>query len=156
MNKLNLIIFAVVGAILIVGGVAYLASDDNESTEVSQSTTPTRSSVSNESSSSNQSIGQYISYYDGVIQETEGNKILFFHADWCVQCRRLEDDMKTNGIPDNTTVIEVDYDNSDDLRNKYDVNQQTHLVLVDDQGNELADYNAYSTPNFQEVLDNLL
>lgn len=100
--------------------------------------------------------GQYIEYSDGVIEATAGTKILFFHADWCVQCRTLENDIKRQGVPDSVSIIEVDFDNQTDLKQKYGVTLQTTLVKVDDQGNEVAKYGAYSTPTLQAVIDNLL
>lgn len=100
--------------------------------------------------------GQYVAYYDGAIQATEGNKILFFHADWCPRCLQLEEDILAQGVPEGTTIFEVNFDNSEGLRSKYGVNQQTTLVSVDDQGNELNQYSAYSNPSLQAVLDNLL
>lgn len=100
--------------------------------------------------------GEYIEYYDGAIGQTAGTKILFFHADWCIQCKRLEDDIIASGLPAGVTIFEVDFDSRQDLRSQYSVTLQTTLVRVDDNGNELASYGAYSNPDIQTVLDNLL
>jgi len=111
--------------------------------------------VADENPATNEIPGQYVEYYDGIIQATSGEKVLFFHADWCIQCRRLEDDITAQGVPSGVTIIEVDFDNSQDLRSKYSVNQQTTLVRVGNTGEELAKYSAYSSPDFQSVLSGL-
>lgn len=100
--------------------------------------------------------GEYVDYYDGAIESTTGTKILFFHADWCSQCLRLEQDILAQGVPDDTTIFNVNFDDRTDLRQKYGVTLQTHTVLVDDQGNKLNDYSGFSSPTLQSVLDNLL
>ena len=68
----------------------------------------------------------------------------------------LERDIEANTIPNDVVIFKVDYDNSQDLRNKHQVTIQTTLVRVDGQGNKLGDYNAYSSPTLQAVIDNLL
>lgn len=96
--------------------------------------------------------GAYIPYRDGIIAETKGEKLLFFHAPWCPQCRALDADIKEKGVPDNTAVIKVDYDSSQALRQKYGVTIQTTIVRVDDQGNEVKKYVAYDDPTLAAVI----
>lgn len=99
--------------------------------------------------------GQYVEYYDGIVQQLAGDNILFFHADWCPQCVKLEEDIKAKGLPNNVNIIEVDFDERTDLRRQYGVNFQTTLVKVDGSGAEVARYGAYSTPDIDTVLQNL-
>ncbi len=82
--------------------------------------------------------GAYVDYYDGAIEETAGTKVLFFHASWCPKCRALEEDILASEIPDNFTVFKVDFDNSNELRQRYGVTLQTTIVYVDDDGEALA------------------
>ena len=96
--------------------------------------------------------GTYVPYRDGIIAETKGEKLLFFHAPWCPQCRALDADIKEKGVPDNTAVIKVDYDSSQALRQKYGVTIQTTIVRVDDQGNEVKKYVAYDDPTLAAVI----
>lgn len=65
-----------------------------------------------------------------------GTVVLFFKASWCPTCRALDADIKANldAIPAGVTILEVDYDNSDDLRQKYAVTMQHTLVQVDANG----------------------
>lgn len=100
--------------------------------------------------------GTYVDYSDSVIASTEGTKILFFHAPWCPQCRALEASIKSSQIPSNVTIIKVDYDTHQTLRQKYGVTIQTTLVKVDDNGSLVKKYVAYDEPTFTAVKTNLL
>ena len=64
-----------------------------------------------------------------------GNTVLFFHAAWCPTCRSLDKDIRENlqSIPENTTLVKVDYDTQTDLRKKYGVTYQHTLVQVNEQ-----------------------
>lgn len=96
--------------------------------------------------------GTYIEYSDGIIASTKGEKLLFFHAPWCPQCRAIEADIKDGGVPDNTTIIKVDYDSSQGLRQKYGVTIQTTIIRVDDSGNPLKKFVAYDEPTLASVI----
>lgn len=100
--------------------------------------------------------GAYVDYSDTVIASTPGQKVLFFHAPWCPQCRAIEADIKRNTIPAGVTIIKVDYDSRQDLRAKYGVTLQTTFVKVDDSGNRIKNYVAYEEPTFESVKRNIL
>jgi thiol-disulfide isomerase/thioredoxin len=100
--------------------------------------------------------GAYIDYSSDVIAATPGTKLLFFHASWCPQCRALDKDILATTLPENVTIIKVDYDTHQDLRQKYGITIQTTLVRVDDQGNLIKKYVAYNQPTFAAVKQNLL
>lgn len=65
------------------------------------------------------------------------NVVLFFRASWCPTCRALDADIKANlkTIPENLTILDVDYDTSTSLKQKYGVTVQHTLVEVDAKGN---------------------
>ncbi len=100
--------------------------------------------------------GSYVDYKPGIIEQTAGTKLLFFHASWCPQCRALEADIKKSTIPANVTIIKVDYDSNQALRQKYGVTIQTTVVHVDDRGNLIKKYVAYESPTLAAVVKNLL
>jgi thiol-disulfide isomerase/thioredoxin len=100
--------------------------------------------------------GKYVDYSPSVVSETSGTKVLFFHAPWCPQCRMLDADIKQTALPDNLTIIKVDYDSNQSLRQKYGVTLQTTLVLVDDNGNLVKKYVAYNEPTYEAIKENLL
>ena len=100
--------------------------------------------------------GQYVDYSPELVAETPGDKLLFFHADWCSQCVSLEGDIEASGVPNGVTIFKVDYDSNQDLRQEYGVTIQTTLVKVDDNGEEIDSYVAYEDPTFDNVSAALL
>lgn len=64
--------------------------------------------------------------------------VLFFHADWCPDCRATEESLTTEGVPEGLTVVKVDYDSMTDLRQQFGVVQQHTFVQVDADGEEIT------------------
>lgn len=95
--------------------------------------------------------GAYVEYTDGVIEATPGSKALFFHASWCPQCRALDEDLKSEGVPDGLTVFKVDYDSRTDLRQRYGVTLQTTIVFVDDSGESISSIVLYDDPSARSL-----
>lgn len=101
--------------------------------------------------------GAYVNYSNTIIENTHGTKVLFFHAPWCPQCRAIETDIKAqSSLPDDTTIIKVDYDSNQSLRQKYGVTLQTTFVRVDDKGDLVKKYVAYNEPTYAAVKSNIL
>ncbi len=98
------------------------------------------------------SPGAYVDYREGVIAETAGDKVLFFHAPWCTQCRQLEQSILSEGIPDGTTIIKVDFDSETELRQRYGVTLQTTVVHIDDEGEALGSTVLYDEPTIDALL----
>ncbi len=85
--------------------------------------------------------GQYVPYDASKIAfAKDGKVVLFFRASWCPTCRALDADIKANlsQIPQNTLVLDVDYDKYTDLKKQYGVTYQHTLVQVDASGNMIA------------------
>lgn len=135
---------------LAVGGGFLLTKDDGDQSQKSSSSTQTNQP------SQKTGAGTYIDYSPDAIVKTSGTKILFFYAPWCSQCRALEKDIKEKGVPDDVTIIKVDYDTNQSLRQKYGVTIQTTLVKIDDNGNLIEKYVAYDEPTIDSVKKNLL
>lgn len=95
--------------------------------------------------------GAYVEYSDAALAASEGTAVLFFHAPWCPQCRALEEGILAAGAPDGVTILKVDYDSRQDLRQKYGVTLQTTLVVVDDQGAKTDLHVAYDEPTVAAV-----
>ena len=100
--------------------------------------------------------GRYIEYKSGVIGQTAGQKILFFHAPWCPQCRSLDKSIRETTLPSGVTIIKVDYDSNQELRKEYGVTLQTTLVKVNNAGQLIEKYVAYNEPNYAAVRAALL
>ena len=83
------------------------------------------------------SAGSYEPYSVEKLALAENGKVvLFFRAPWCPTCRALDSNIKSNlnSIPENVTILDVDYDSSTALRQKYMVTYQHTLVQVDARG----------------------
>jgi len=100
--------------------------------------------------------GQYVDYSPELVASTPGEKLLFFHADWCSQCVALVEDIEASGVPDGVTIFKVDYDSNQDLRQEYGVTIQTTMVKVDDNGEMIDSYVAYEDPTLDNVSAALL
>lgn len=66
--------------------------------------------------------------------------VLFFTAAWCSTCKVLRDDIAANqaDIPDDVRILLVDFDDSTELKQQYEVTTQHTLVLVDRTGAGVA------------------
>ncbi len=95
--------------------------------------------------------GSYTTYTEEEFAKTEGQRILYFHATWCPQCRQLDDSLTNATVPDGVTIFKVDYDTNQSLRQKYDVTLQTTLVEVDGNEEKIKSYVAYNEPSFDSV-----
>lgn len=96
--------------------------------------------------------GAYVDYREGIIAETPGVKVLFFHAPWCPQCRAVEASIQAGDIPDGVTIIKADYDTEIGLRQQYGVTLQTTVVYVDDDGELLSSAVLYSDTTLDALL----
>lgn len=159
MNKKPLIIVFIV-ILIISGGLLYLINNSDDSVDDS-SVVPKSESEDKpeqiEPNTTNSTLpNSYIDYTDTVIADTSGTKLLFFHAPWCPQCRDLETDIENNDVPSGVTIIKVDYDSNQSLRQKYGVTIQTTVVRVDDEGNLVDKFVAYDDPTLNSIIENLL
>lgn len=96
--------------------------------------------------------GVYLDYSDGIIEQTAGPKVLFFHASWCPQCRTLDEELRSEGAPDGLAVFKVDFDSRSDLRQKYGVTLQTTVVFVDDSGEKVSSTVLYEDPSIASLV----
>ena len=120
-----------------------IASTDPSSDEPMDDAADDDDAMDDDGASAGQA-GAYVEYRDGIIAEVPGTKALFFHAPWCPQCRALEESILSGDIPDDLTIIKVDYDTATGLRQQYGVTIQTTIVFVDDDGAALATEVLYS------------
>ncbi|HLC91736.1 MAG TPA: thioredoxin family protein [Candidatus Saccharimonadales bacterium] len=142
-----------VGALILLGG-GYVLLSQNDST--TSKTAAVQKSVAQVPATSTAQPGKYLDFTPDIIAQTTGTKVLFFHAPWCPQCRELDADIKSKGVPDGVSIIKIDYDSHQKERQKYGITIQTTLVKVDDQGNLVEKYVAYDEPNLEAVKRNLL
>lgn len=67
----------------------------------------------------------------------DGKVVLFFNAKWSKTSRQLDQELKNNAdkLPNNFTLLSVDYDKNTVLRKTYDVPFENTFVQVDAEGN---------------------
>lgn len=159
MNKTTVGIITLI-TLTIVGGIFYLLNSDSDKAPQEENTQQSTKIPVSQPDSSTATLaeqpGAYVDYTADTIAATPGTKILFFHASWCPQCRAIEEDVKRDGVPANTTIIKVDYDANQALRQQYGVTIQTTLVKIDDQGNLVEKFVAYDDPTLDSIIENLL
>ncbi len=158
MNKKSLLI----GLFILFVGSAFgytILKSTNETSDLDQ--TPNYSSDEPEKSaniktepddsSSTSTPGVYADYSDESLASATGETVLFFHAPWCSQCRAIEADIKQQGVPDGYTILKVDYDSNQALRQKYEVRLQTTFVKLDANNDAKSLFVAYEEPTFDAV-----
>jgi len=159
MNK-KVFVLIVVIVLAIGGGMIFLLSSTTDKTAkqemIGSEARPSSQTGPTDQEAAENQPGAYIDYSQSAIADTDGTKLLFFHAPWCPQCRDLEADIKRNDIPAGVTIIKVDYDTNQSLRQKYGVTIQTTVVRIDDQGNLVSKFVAYDDPSLNAVKENLL
>jgi thiol:disulfide interchange protein len=76
---------------------------------------------------------------------------LFFHAAWCPSCVLLDREINNrfSEIPEDLTILKVDFDKEDDLKIKYGITSQNTLVHLNEGGEAL---NKWSGGGLDEIL----
>ena len=156
MNKK--ILLGVVGFILIaLGSIAYVSTKPDMLTPDRNITNrPSNPQPTANEPTRSENAGIYTEYQPGATFTTSNQRVLFFHAPWCPQCRSIEAGIKDQGVPDGYLILKVDYDSNQELRKKYGVTLQTTFVKIDENGNLISKYVAYDEPTFDAVKKNYL
>lgn len=100
---------------------------------------------------------QYLDYSEQNLLSSRkfGRTLLFFAATtWCSNCIIIDENIKKriSEIPQDITILKVDYDNDHKMKAKYAVTQQTTLILLDNTGKEIKRWIGTS---FDDLLENL-
>lgn len=131
------LIVGIIALVVIAGGVSMYVLN-NPPVEMIQNDTSTMTNA-----------GSYESYDASKIAmaSTTHNVVLFFRAGWCPTCISLDRDIKAHlkSIPENLTILDVDYDNSTELKKKYGVTYQHTFVQVDARGNLIKKWSGSPT-----------
>lgn len=94
-------------------------------------------------------VGSYEAYASEKVALASATQdvVLFFRASWCPTCRAVDADIKANlgKIPPSLAILDVDYDNSTALKQKYGVTYQHTFVQVDKDGNLIKKWSGSPT-----------
>ncbi len=93
-------------------------------------------------------VGTYEAYSpEKIAKASTGDVVLFFRASWCPTCIAVDKDIKANleEIPAGLVILDVNYDNSTELKKKYGVTYQHTFVQVDKDGNLIKKWSGSPT-----------
>ena len=160
MNPRLVIALGVVAAVVVAAVAVLLALPRGEIVDAADpaptTSAPAVEPAPTEATTDTATAGVYREYSDDAVADADGRVLLFFHASWCPQCRAIEDDILTQGVPAGVTILHVDYDTHQDLRQRYGVTLQTTFVEVDAAGEPLQTHVAYSEPTLDAVVAAML
>ena len=143
----NKAIIGILVALLVVTGAVIVFSGNDESEEESQNQIETSqredTNETEASSSETEAMEQatanglgYVDYSEETLVAATGSKrVVFFHAPWCSVCNFYEGQIEEQGVPTDVTILKVDFDSEEELKEQYDVNVQSTFVLLDENGN---------------------
>lgn len=97
------------------------------------------SEIDENSKSDTVKTAKYIDYSEqnlAMATANDGKAVIFFHANWCPTCRAADKEI-SNGLdklPDDVTVLKIDYDSASAMKKQYGVTGQHTFVQVDAEG----------------------
>ncbi|MGQ4506924.1 thioredoxin domain-containing protein [Dermabacteraceae bacterium P13103] len=101
---------------------------------------PAASGQQAQQSANTGAAGKYIEYDEyskDPAAHANTKTVLYFSASWCPQCQYTDKELKENPsfVPEDVTLVKVDFDSSTELRQKYGVTMQHTFVQIDADGN---------------------
>lgn len=141
-------LISAIGLSLAVLLLSSCASMDPVATPAELETSMTESPAA--SSSANENAGAYIDYESYALsadQYAHTNVVLFFNAVWCSTCKQARDNFEASlsEIPEDLTIVLVDFDDSIELRKKYGVTVQHTFVQIDAAGDAIGKWSGSVT-----------
>jgi thiol-disulfide isomerase/thioredoxin len=155
MNKS--ILFGIIALVLVAGGayaamgsknVDNMVKDDMDKKMMDDKQMEDKDEMMKKDETAMAKSGSYVAYSaDKLAMAATGDVVLFFHASWCPSCRGLDSDINKNlqSIPENVTILKLDYDKETELKKKYGVTSQHTLVQVDKDGNMIKKWSGGSS-----------
>lgn len=166
MDRPKVAIIVVVVLVILAGLFIVLSGRPNSDSAPAQTppaptsaepTAPTPTPTTPEEMKPSSSNGSYSDYSATSLAAASGKtKVLFFYANWCPSCRQQDTNLSSSAadIPSDLVIFKVNYDGEIALRQKYGVTIQHTFVEVDDNGNEVQQWNSlYQQNNLQGILD---
>jgi len=100
----------------------------------------------------------YISYetYSAAPEKySASNVVLFYNAYWCTTCKAARDGFEAglDSMPEDLTIVLVDFDENTEMRKKHDVIVQHTFVQIDSAGNEVQRW--YGSTTVAELVEKI-
>lgn len=131
-NTLKIIICLILAS-LIFSGCKWIRRNTNE-TDPNATPTPVQGETVR-----NENHGMYDFYDEAFVEEANNKKIvLFFFAEVNKESRDLENDILSNvsDIPTDVIILKVDYEINQELKDKYNIDEENELVLINSNQEE--------------------
>lgn len=84
---------------------------------------------------------------------SDSDVVLFFNATWCPTCQEADENLSSAQFPDGLTVVSVDYDSNEALRDRYGVTTQHTFVVIGPDGSVVKKFTGAS--DVAEIQGNL-
>lgn len=144
-------IFIIIFIIVLVGGFVFFKDGFIQTEKDTHASAQTLQQIRYDRS-------HYLDYSETNLLSSEkfGRTILFFAATtWCSNCAQLDKAItqNVNKLPNDLTILKVDYDRDTQTKDKYSVTMQTTLVLLDKNGNEIKRW--IGTGSFNDLMKNI-
>ena len=157
-------IVAIIIVLVFVLGVAvflYMGESDESNYElaVQESSQPNEDQVIEIDPDSEEPLpsGAYVDYSESAVADAgDSKKVIFFHAEWCPECRSFEQNLLSAPIPDGLTILKADYDTESALKQKHGITHQTSFVQVDSDGDQLTKWQGFGRDDVNTVLENVV
>lgn len=148
MNKVLSRLLSAAGIGLTMMLLASCASAAPVATTTEPETSMAESPAASESSTEN--AGAYIDYASYALsadQYADTNVVLFFNALWCSTCKQARGNFEASlsEIPEDLTIVLVDFDDSIELRKKYGVTVQHTFIQIDSAGDAIGKFSGSVT-----------
>ncbi|MDD5165182.1 MAG: thioredoxin family protein [Candidatus Pacebacteria bacterium] len=149
MKKTTGIIFGIIGVVVIIIGVYVSMSNKDDAMIQNKVEDTTMMKADTTKSDTMMKVGSYEAYAPEkvMLASSTHDVVLFFRAGWCPTCRAVDADIKVNlsKIPSSLSILDVNYDDSTALKQKYGVTYQHTFVQVDKDGNLIKKWSASPT-----------
>lgn len=97
--------------------------------------------------------GRYVDYSAELVDDNGfQTTILFFYAGWCPECRGYDQAITAATLPDGLQILKLNYDDEQDLRQKYGVTIQSSFVRVNAAGDKQKLWNGYGQEKSLDVI----
>ena len=92
-----------------------------------------------------QTNANYMVYENQDFAMSDDAQVLFFHAKWCPDCVTAHKNIAESSTTAGVKIYKIDYDNSDELKKKYEVTKQHTFVQIDAMGNMIKKWSGTKT-----------
>ncbi len=146
---MNKTLWWIAGAAIILGGGFFLLQDKG-SVPAGDKMMKAEDTIMNEKVSGDTMMqkGSYEVYApEKLVKANVGNVVLFFRASWCPTCKMVDADIRARlgSIPADLTILDVNYDDSTALKQKYGVTYQHTFVQVRADGSLIKKWSGSPT-----------